>query len=86
MLLKRERETGVVLYDDHGEAWKITLDSAGDGAMAGEGDPAEAPGPRAIRFLGPEGEPLRVLYEGAAAGEEELELDDVVVHFLRAQD
>ena len=86
MLLKREREEALVLYDDHGEAWKITFASAADSAAAGDGDGAVAISARAIEFRGSDGEPLRVLYDGDATREEELRFDEVVVHFLKAQD
>lgn len=86
MLLRREREEDLILYDDHGEAWKITLESAVVSVGTGNTDVAGATGPRAIEFLGADGESIRVRYDGAAMREEELLFDEVVVHFMKAQD
>ena len=86
MLLKREKEEDLVLYDDHGEAWRISFASDINRAAAGDRDAAGATGARAIEFRGSDGEPLRVLYDGDATREEELRFDEVVVHFLKAQD
>ena len=86
MLLKRERAEDLVLYDDHGEAWKIDLDPARGRVDSAAGDLTHLPNSRSIRFLRPDGESLRVPYRGIATAEEELDLDDVVVHFLEAQD
>ena len=86
MLLKREKEEDLVLYDDHGEAWKITFASVVDSAAAGDSDGAVATSARVIEFRSSYSEPLRVLYDGEAKREEELRFDEVVVHFLKAQD
>lgn len=76
----------MVLYDDHGEAWTVTLAYADGRQGTDEMDVPRASGCPAIEFLGADGEPLRVAYEGAATCEEELLFDEVVVHFLKAKD
>lgn len=86
MLLKREGEDDVILYDDHGEAWRIRLAHVAGGTGFDERVTPGASEPPTIEFVGSDGEPLSVQYAGAATCEEELLFDEVVVHFLKAQD
>lgn len=85
MLLKREEYRHLILYDDHGETWSIMLEREADARDTAGGNPVAPLGSRVIRFLGPDAEQLRVAYEGAAMHEDDLVLDEVVVHLLKAR-
>ena len=69
MRIRLEDDAGLVLYDDHGEPWRVTLE-------AGE--------LRVIAFVARDHEPVRVRYDGTARVEQDLLLDDVAGHFLDA--
>lgn len=78
MLLQLESDHRLILRDDHGDVWHVTLDPAHDEPDQGA--------PRTIRFQAPGEDPLEALYEGQAANLAELTLDDVVDHFLLAKE
>lgn len=72
MRLAHESSGEVVLYDDHGVAWMVTLGWSAD------------LGARVIELRGPGAPPVAAAYEGELRDAGELPLGEVVAHSPRA--
>lgn len=81
MRLEHDASGAVVLYDDHGQQWRVTL--VVDGAPTAGGGDRDGQG-KEIRIERPGSEIVRVPFNGEVTDAHRLALDDVVPYFLDA--